>query len=362
MKTRFENEAKRMVWARIHDAIPLIVGAITRAGIHVAGQPGVPLEVGVIPSRVDRQAQVAAVMGQIRGLWTRALSSAGDDLEHKLRQFAELEFIVLPKTVRNIMHKAATGAALQEFFLVEAEGEPAPDPFFDPESVVLFKSLPAGQAAQFLASPVGGAAFRRSFGNLASQTLAQLENALLGGLLRGEGVPKVARAVRGILGNARWQAERIVRSEYVRVAGQAALMQFHANRDHLSGVRWVATLDQRTCLQCGKLDGMVWADATKAPVPVVNTHPNCRCIITPVIKNAKDLFLPPGSRAAFNGQVPDTETYLTWFPKQAPAFQRSVLGPTRYALWKAGKLQLRDFATASGVLPVADALAKAKGA
>ncbi len=44
--------------------------------------------------------------------------------------------------------------------------------------------------------------------------------------------------------------------------------------------RWVATNDRRTCPICKSLDGKVFrVDDPNAPLPVRDTHPNCRCTI-----------------------------------------------------------------------------------
>jgi hypothetical protein len=129
-----------------------------------------------------------------------------------------------------------------------------------------------------------------------------------------------------------------------------------ANQDLLHGVQWVATLDQRTCLQCGALDGQVWEDVTDAKVPVVDTHPNCRCTLVPVIDEIPGVSLPPAQRASAEGPVPATVSYFDWFGDQSSTLQREILGPTRYGLWRAGRLPLPDFVSASGVRSVRDVL------
>jgi SPP1 gp7 family putative phage head morphogenesis protein len=209
---------------------------------------------------------------------------------------------------------------------------------------------------ELLASPLGGSTYAQSFADLAASTLRRLRSTLASGLLRGEGVPTVARRVTGILNTERWVAERIVRSEYVRVANEAAVIVFDQNKALLKGVQWHATLDKRTCPACGALDGKTWDDPNKAKRPVTSTHPLCRCVLVPVIKAAKDLGLSPtgGTRAAFDGQVPATTTYSAWFGQQDDAFQRDVLGPTRHKLYASGKYTLKDFSTARGVTPIKD--------
>lgn len=84
----------------------------------------------------------------------------------------------------------------------------------------------------------------------------------------------------------------------------------------------------------------------------------------PLVRAAKDLGLTGigSTRASFDGQVPEKTTYTQWFKKQSPAFQKDVLGPTRYKLYRSGEADLKDFSTARGVTPVADVLRKLRQA
>ena len=289
-------------------------------------------------------------MQRLAGIWRLALRTVVQRVSTSLVAFAELELIEVPQLIQTILDRAHAASSLRE---VE-----------EPELLrgvgATFTQVPAAQIAQLLTSPLGGAFFLQSFGDLEVRVLTQLRTALTMGLLQGQGVPMVARAVQRALNNSRWQAERIVRSEYGRVAGQAAQLQFKQNERLLSGVRFVATLDQRTCVLCANLDGRTWDDPAKAVVPVIGTHSQCRCVLVPIIKGLPGVEFPTSTRASMSGQVSAKLTYPEWFKQQDSAFQREVLGPTRYTLWKSGKLKLGDFSTAAGVRSVADALALAR--
>jgi len=229
---------------------------------------------------------------------------------------------------------------------------PAPTPL--PK---ILRGSPNSFLTELLGTPLGGAFYQTSFADLGASLVSGIRNILLGGLMSGEGVAPVARRLQGLLGGARYKSERIVRSEFGRVANQAALTSFAQNSDVIQAVQWISTLDDATCLQCGELDARTWESFAAAPVPVADTHPNCRCRLIPVVKGAEDLGLPEGTRASFNGQVPASLDYETWFDQQDDAFQREVLGPTRYRLYASGQADLSDFATASGVRRVRDVLA-----
>lgn len=226
-----------------------------------------------------------------------------------------------------------------------------------PHLGAVFSSVPEGQVAALLASPLGGARYADAFADMAAGLLRRVRNVLTTGLIQGRGVGSVAKDVQAAVGGARFAAERIVRSEFVRVAATSALQVFDANKAALNGVQWVATLDDASCLQCGLLDGTVYEDPEDADVPVDDTHPNCRCVLVPVVAGADELGFGPATRASVDGQVPATLTYADWFAGQDAATQRDILGPARYRLFKAGH-KLGSFVSAHGVKSVRDVLAE----
>ncbi|WP_045222143.1 phage minor head protein [Desulfonatronum thioautotrophicum] len=140
--------------------------------------------------------------------------------------------------------------------------------------------------------------------------------------------------------------------------------------DLVEGWRYVATLDQRTCLICGPDDGRVFKLGEAKPV--LPRHWLCRCTYVPVTKTFRDLGmdvdeLSGGERPAVKWegrtvqhrdgststkftvseatQVPSNLTYDSWLRGQLqtdPDFVRGVLGKTRFDLFAAGKLQLKS--------------------
>lgn len=224
----------------------------------------------------------------------------------------------------------------------------------------VFQPFLETQIAELITSPLGGARYAQSFVDLSTSIVARLRNTLMTGLAQGQSTAQVTRAVQGLLRNSTFQAERIVRSEYTRVANQAALTLFDQNRDLLKGVQWLATLDDRTCLQCGVIDGKTWSDPTDALVPVVDTHPSCRCVLTPVFKSAASLGLPRSLRQTFTGSTPPALRYQDWFAQQDATMQQEILGPTRYRLYTRGGYRLPNFASARGIRSVQSLLSTVK--
>lgn len=341
-RSRYENYCLRTLLTQWRATTAAVVEQVQQAGLYAARRETERLGLGLVwPGRQQALARLLGAVAALIGGWTH---QAAQCVQLNLTDLVSLDLREIPDTVNRLV--AQTERAVQE-----AEG--------DPLLSTTFASVPESVVTELLGTPLGGAHFATSFGDLAATTLTRLRNALLVGLTQGQGVPQVTRSVQGVLGNTRWQAERIVRSEFGRVANQAALAQFDANSALLAGVRWVATLDRRTCLICSALDGRVWADPRQAKVPVTDTHPICRCIVIPVVRGLPGVTLPAGARASAGGAVPDTLTYPEWFKEQPVGLQREILGPTRYGLWSRGKVDLPDFVSARGIRSVASVLRSA---
>lgn len=304
----------------------------------------------------DRLARVSHVLlPAMQATVREQLQQIIADMDVDLLAYARLQLVEAPR-----MLQATVDRAIDDLGgLREAE---EPPPTFSGAAIgIAFSNVPVEQIAELLLTPGGGSFYQLAISRLSLQVSTQLQSILLNGLMRGQSVPQVARAIQAAIGGTRSQAERIVRSEYVRVAGQATLLTAQRNADLLAGVQWLATLDPRTCLQCAELDGKIWDSPSAAPLPVASTHPNCRCVLVPIVKMADELGLPPAARASFAGPVEGGITYREWFGQQSAEFQREVLGPTRYRLWRSGLATLGDFATPMGVRDVRDVVARLGG-
>jgi hypothetical protein len=146
---------------------------------------------------------------------------------------------------------------------------------------------------------------------------------------------------------------------------------YKTNRDILSGVMWVSTLDGRTCFFCANLDGKMW-DLDGNPIglnayelPDVMACPNCRCVLSPIVKHYGDIQdcsdlskFKVGTRASMNGQVPSSWDYVTWFKHQPDEFQISYLGKERYELWKNNKIYFSQLVDLDGNIRTVEQLMK----
>ncbi|GEM_PF-1551220 len=84
---------------------------------------------------------------------------------------------------------------------------------------------------------------------------------------------------------------------------------------------------------------------------------NCRSTLVPLLKSWEELTgqtgldaeiqkelrdVPRGTQSSMDGQVAESLTYEQWLKTKDDDFQREVLGPGKYRLWKTGKIGLKD--------------------
>ena len=82
-----------------------------------------------------------------------------------------------------------------------------------------------------------------------------------------------------------------------RVASNAMLETCVKNVDAIDGIKFIATLDAKTCPFCGSWDGKIWKPEDAALVKRPPLHPNCRCTVIPWFGNEET---PEGTRPAAN--------------------------------------------------------------
>jgi SPP1 gp7 family putative phage head morphogenesis protein len=196
-----------------------------------------------------------------------------------------------------------------------------------------------------------------------------VEQAIRIGIVQGETVPQMVRRIvgtgrlnftDGVVEMSRRSAETLVRTAVTHVSARAREATFRANEDFIAGVVWVATLDARTCIECGVLDGQEF-EADKGPRPP--DHPACRCTVVPRTKSWRQLGikadeLDAGTRASMDGQVSQKIDFAAWLEGQPAAVQQEVLGATRFKLWQDGGLKIDRFTDARNQVLTLEELAR----
>ena len=175
-----------------------------------------------------------------------------------------------------------------------------------------------------------------------ASTVDNVSRAINIGLVRGDDIRTMSKAVQNQLTTTAVKAEAITRTAVNHVSTSARQDVYEANNDVIKGLKWVSTLDTRTSEVCMALDGQVFP-VDEGPRPPA--HFNCRSTIVPLMKSWKELGInakemTESTRASMNGEVPEDETYAEWIKKQPPEVQDEALGPKRATLLRAGKLNV----------------------
>lgn len=202
--------------------------------------------------------------------------------------------------------------------------------------------------------PGGGMMLRAFVRDWTARQVREVTNAIRLGVAQGDTNATIARTIRGtaaqryadgILAVTKRHADTVVHTAVQHIATVARTETFAANADIVGGLRWVATLDNRTCVRCGALD-LVEFPLDKGPRPPL--HPRCRCTVTAVLKGAfKELqrgTVRPSVGPDGAEQKPGTLSYYRWLKQQPASFQDYAIGPSRGKLLRNGGLSEDRFA------------------
>jgi len=213
---------------------------------------------------------------------------------------------------------------------------------------------------QILEEPLGGKTYGARFAKNHQATLDAMRGSLAQSVALGEGIDGAARRLnQNVTTLSRHRAVTITRSEIQRAANRAAQETYAANSGPsgvVKAIQVIETLDGTTCLICIMQDGKTFPPGSQTG-SLPPYHANCRGFITPVLRSWEELGidrkeLSAGSRATMNGEVPQPVTYPEWFRTQPAAFQQEVLGPSRYRLYRKGKIDFDAMVKNNRIVPV----------
>lgn len=105
---------------------------------------------------------------------------------------------------------------------------------------------------------------------------------LADGVQKGEGIPKLTARVQDVFGDKMiaGRAQNIARTEVQFATDRGTLLRYW--QQGIVGARWLATADDRTCVECQDLDGQIF---TLEEADAYEKHPSCRCCWSPVCGN-----------------------------------------------------------------------------
>lgn len=246
------------------------------------------------------------------------------------------------------------------------------------------------------ADPFEGSLLKEWADGLGGVTLRRVRRQVRLGMLAEESIPDLVRRIRGrqakgaargfvggVLQATTRDAETIVRTAVTHIANRAMAETYKANEKILAGVRFTSTMDDRTTVICGSLDGTVWpigSDEVRTP-PL---HPNCRSVLVPEVDwEGLGLDPPPdGERFARDlsgvseedlerkvsarrrtgdlggrANVSSSTTFSDWLRRQPVRVQERVLKSRRRAeLFRQGEVTLKELVTKDGNLIALDEL------
>lgn len=231
--------------------------------------------------------------------------------------------------------------------------------------------------AAAMSRPFQGALLREWASRIEEQRMTRIRDALRIGYVENQTIDQMVRRIRGtraakyadgLIEIDRRNAQAVVRTATQHVASFVRDRFHEANSDILASVRWSSTIDLRTTEICRLRDGKRYTLDHKPighSIPWLagpgRSHWACRSTSAAVTKSWRELGidmddLSPGTRASMDGQIPADTTYGEWLAKQSAARQDEVVGPTRGALMRAGKLPYDSLYTDRGVYLTLDQL------
>ena len=180
----------------------------------------------------------------------------------------------------------------------------------------------------------------------------------------GKGIRPIVKSMTELLDedSAVTKRELITLSRtYIQAANNGARdAVYKANEDILKGYKRLATLDNRTCLQCALCDGIEYG--LHEEKPDLPCHPRCRCLYLPKTKSFRELGLNiddlpeaerpwtirkdgnidmGGKKIENVGQIKGT--FKDWWESLSDEDKaRTAIGPTRKVLLEDGKISWDD--------------------
>ena len=215
---------------------------------------------------------------------------------------------------------------------------------------------------------IQGAPINSWFDRQSRDLKEKFSDAMRNGLLTGETNQKLIQAVRGtraggfkdgIMNASRNKASTLVRTEVNAISNNARIATYKDNEDIVDKMVTFVTFDSRTsdiCIGRSGLEYTVDGDPIGHNVDFDGGppyHPNCRTIMSPVLKSYADLGIdkneiPKGTRASIDGQVPEDLSYNAWLKTKSNKEQNEILGVGKAELFRADKITTRQLINNDG--------------
>ena len=285
------------------------------------------------------------------------------DGQHRILTAKEMGLKEVPVLYQNVGGKAAAPTDL--LALARHEAEFTAQTFVE---IGLEASLPTEAALKALVngSLIEGAPTSAWWAKQSQDLQFKFASQVRQGIAQNETLQQIIRRVAGskklgipgIMDVSRRNASALVHSSIMQVANDARMATFKANDDIVKGVRFLATLDSHTSLQCIANSGAEWTldgepmSGTTQPFNPPPLHFNCRSMLVPVTLSYRELGIdvdePKGTRASDLGQIPADTSFDDFLKRHDAAYVDDLLGPGRADLWRKGTITLSDLLGQTG--------------
>jgi len=295
---------------------------------------------------IETKEKYRRVAKEIRRVSNELKKQLNEQIESDFKDLAEVEIQFVENAFRNIGLTA-------DFEL------PSPAKIW---SAASFGNYTAAASKMYPNRKQGHETFESYLDGLGDNVFKVWDTNVRAGYLAGLTAKQINRAVLGSVKDLevgqmqalRKSLETNTRTMVSHLCETARAETYKQNSSLFSGYRYIGTLDSRTCLVCGSLDGKVFETMEEAPK--LPAHHNCRCLYVPEIKGMEG-FDDDDERASEDGPVKANMTYEEWLKTQPDDVVRDILGPTRFAAYKEG-LNIDSFISDGSVLTLRQLMEK----
>jgi len=156
------------------------------------------------------------------------------------------------------------------------------------------------------------------------------------GMLQGQALGSMITALApqgALMGYTRRNIEAMIRTSFMQVAADVRQDVYKQNKDILTGIKWVSTLDRRTTPLCRALDGTIWdmdKNTIKGTMPYHTPPAHWNCFID----HGVPIFTSKGSKRIIDIVVGDRVlTHRGRFRKVTELFRTYKQKPDAVKIW-----------------------------
>ena len=103
-------------------------------------------------------------------------------------------------------------------------------------------------------------------------------------LIQGTDIKTLAKEIQKDFNISANESLRLIQTETARVMSEAQNEYYKENKQVIQKTRYTVTLDDKTSRICQDLEAGNDYITGECPIPVLDSHPRCRCVIVPVLE------------------------------------------------------------------------------